>query len=149
MNNLEGHGVGGFTGEGGVFVRLINDTGAPSVKGTVVEASSSVDRAFDIAGADEPDVIGVVYEDDVADGELCGIVIAGPAQVLLEDTTAATRENWVRISTTDAGRADCTAAAPPGGGVVQADQHFREIGHGLESVGAGTDVLAWVMLHFN
>ena len=149
MNNLEGHGVGGFTGEGGLFVRLINDTGAPSVKGTLVCASQTADLAFEVTGADDAEMIGVVYEDDVADGELCGIVISGPAQVLLQDTTASTHGNWARCSITTAGRADCTNATAPGHGIGGADIHFHEIGHCLETQGAGVDVLAWVSLHFN
>jgi len=73
----------------------------------------------------------------------------GVAEVLLEDTTTSTRGYWAAISTTQNGRADITLAVPPGGGIPQADRHFQEIGHSLESKPAGTDVLSKIILHFN
>ena len=76
-------------------------------------------------------------------------VVSGIAEVLLEDGTASIHGYWARTSITDAGRADITNAEPPGGGIPQADIHFREIGHCLESKSSGTDVLAKVVLHFN
>ena len=76
-------------------------------------------------------------------------MITGRCQVLLEDSTAATAGYWVRTGDTTAGRADATNAAPPGGGIVELDEHMQEIGHTLESQGAGTSVLAWIILHLN
>ena len=138
-----------FTDEGGFAIYLINKTGAASVKGTLVDTKASIDNAVNIVGADEPDIVGVVYENGIADGDLVLVVISGVAEVLLEDSTASTRGYWARISITQNGRADITNAAPPGGGVAEIDRHFREIGHCLESKGAGTDVLAKCILHFN
>jgi hypothetical protein len=129
---------------GGFAIRLTNKTGAASVKGTIVEASSGTDNAFDVAAADSLDPIGVVYENGIPDGSECLIVIMGRCQVLLKDSTASTREYWVGTSDTG-GRADATSATPPGAVLA----HFQEIGHALESVSAGTDELAWIMLHFN
>jgi len=134
-----------LTAEGGVAVKMTNKTGADTVKGTVVEASDSVDRAFDICPADELDPIGVVYEAGVPDGSEALVVMYGIAEVLLEDGTASTRENWVGVSASQAGRANATTAAPPG--LVL--NHFREMGHCLESKIAGTNVLAKIMMHFN
>ena len=43
-----------------------------------------------------------------------------------------------------AGRADATSATPPA-----APTHFEEIGHCLQTISGGTDVLCRVVLHFN
>lgn len=137
---------GGFiTKEGGIATRLLNKTGAPSVKGTLVAASTSYDSAVELAAANDMDCVGVLYESGVADGDPVLVVIGGVADVLLEDGSAATRGYWVRTSVSDAGRADATNATPPG--LVL--QHFAEIGHCIQSVGAGVSVLARVVLHFN
>jgi len=138
-----------LTIEGGIAVRLTNKTGANSVKGTVVVADNAVDNSFDFSIADEVQPIGVLYEDGIADGEEVFVVVVGIADVLLEDGTASTRGNWVRTSENDAGRADATNAAPPGGGIPELDIHMAEIGHCLESQSSGTDVLAKCVLHFN
>ena len=138
-----------ITQEGGLAIRMINDTGASSIKGTVAAPSTSVEDAFDAVAADTPNPIGIVYEDGIADGESCWVVIYGKAQVLLEDTTASTVGYWVKVSDTQAGRADATNLMPPGGLIAQIDDHLSEVGHCLESVTAGTDKLAWCIIHFN
>jgi hypothetical protein len=133
-----------LTPEGGLATLLENRTGVASVKGSIVMASSTNDNAFALEGADAIDPIGVVYEAGIANGSLCYVVVSGRVQVLLEDGTASTRANWARASAAVAGRATMTGASPP-------DQptHFKEIGHCLETVGAGANVLAYVALHFN
>jgi hypothetical protein len=134
-----------FTPEGGLAVRLINKTGAASVKGSLVKAGSAVDNSVvlnDALGGLNP--IGAVYEDGIADGQLVWVVISGVAEVLLEDGTAATRGYWASSGAT-AGRVDCTTADAPG--LVLS--HFQEVGHCLQSVNSGTDVLARCLLHFN
>ena len=136
-----------FTEEQGLAIELINKTGTTSVKGTVVQASSAMNESFE-SQADQDDNIGVVYQNGIADGERCLIVIAGIAQVLLENSTASVRGNWVFASTVD-GRANATLTTPPGGGIPEHDEHFKEIGHCVESKDAGTDVLAKIILHFN
>lgn len=138
-----------FTDEGGLAVRLTNKTGAASVKGTLVGAGTTVAKSFEINPADNPKPIGVVYEDGIADGELCWVVTAGLCQVLLEDTTAATAGYWVKVSDNDAGRADAQNLSPPGGTITALEDHLSEIGHCLESVSAGTDKLCWILMHFN
>jgi hypothetical protein len=134
----------GATSDGGLAVRKTNKTGALSVKGTIVKNSATTDNAFDVANTDAIDPTGVVYEGGVADGNECWVVVNGIAQVLLEDSTAATRDNWVRTSSTTAGRADATGSSPPSQIV-----HFQEVGHADESQSAGTDVLCRVSVHFN
>ncbi len=132
----------------GIALKHINKTGVASVKGTIVEASTTTDDAFQVSGANGNHSIGVVYEDGVADGDECWIIIYGVADVLLKDTTLSAHGNWVFVSDV-AGRADATLADPTAGGVAQLDQHMREVGHCLESKAADTDVLARVCIHFN
>lgn len=134
-----------FTIEGGYAVKLTNKTGGVSIKGTLVETHTTIDNAFQTAGADGIENIGVVYENGIADGEECWVVVGGIAEVLLEDSTLSTRGYWARSSTTVAGRVDITNADPPG--LVLS--HFAEIGHCIESKSSGTDVLAKIVLHFN
>ena len=124
-------------------IKPTNKTGAATVKGTLVETDTTTDKAFDIADADAVDCIGAVFEAGVADGSDAWIVISGCAQVLLKDTTAATRHNWAATHDV-AGRADCSQGTPPA-----APAHFNEIGHCIESQAGGSDVLATCILHFN
>jgi len=136
------------TVEGGLAIRLTNKTGANSVKGSLVQTSTTVDYAFELTGVDDFAPVGVVYESGIADGSECWIVIAGIADVLLKDATASVRGNWVKTADAN-GRADATNAAPPGGTINALEEHLREIGHCLESKGSGTDVLARCLIHFN
>ena len=138
----------GSTSLGGITMQLTNKTGVASVKGTIVIASTIDDDSFILSGVSEDQAIGVVFESGVADGSLCWVVIAGVAEVLLEDTTASTHGNWVYASAT-AGRANATLANPPGGGIPELDQHMQEIGHCLQSIAGGTDVLCRIKVQFN
>lgn len=128
---------------GATWRQLTNKTGAASVIGTVVEASTAQDDAFTLAGVNAIDSFGVVAEAGIADGSECWVAVSGIAPVLLLDSTAATRDNWVSTSTT-AGRADATSASP-GSNTI----HFRELGHCLQDVTAGVDKTARCLLHFN
>ena len=133
-----------ITVEGGLAILLTNKTGAPTVKGSVVEPDTTTDEAFKLSVADSYSAIGVVYQDGIVDGAACWVVIVGIAEVLIKDGTTATRGYWV--GTADAiGRVDITNANPPG----LVDAHFRELGHCIQSKASGTDVLAKVVLHFN
>lgn len=135
-----------MTPEGGIAIKLENDTGANTVKGQLARASTSTDDAFELATASEEECIGVIYEDGIADGNDCWIVIGGIADVLFEDNHGTTRGYWVGSSTTDAGYAVTAAAVPA------APRHFEEIGHCIETVaagGAGTNIYARCVLHFN
>ena len=138
----------GITELGGIAVKLNNGSGAPSVKGTIVKADVNADDSFDIAAAGEPQPIGIVYDDGIADGSECWVIIYGIADVLLKDTTASVHGNWVYTSDV-AGRADATLLVPPGGGIPELDIHMGEVGHAIESIAGGADVLARVCLHFN
>lgn len=138
-----------ITNEGGLAVQMINQTGATSVKGSVVDLSDTADFACKLAEIESVDPVGVIYEGGIAIGELVWVVYLGLVDVLLEDGTAATRGYWVSVSTTQTGRADATNAQPPGGTIAAIEQHFTELGHCFESKGSGTDVLARVNIHFN
>ncbi len=131
-----------LTPEGGLALRLTNKTGVASVKGTIIEAHGATDNAFRVCDASSVEPFGIVYENGKADGAECLVVIGGRTRVLLKDATASTRNFWAGVSDV-AGRADCTGASPPA-----APAHFKEIGHCIESQGAGVDVLSYIMVHF-
>lgn len=137
-----------FTSEGGLAVKLINKTGSASVKGSVISASSTLDGAFTLQ-ANEFDAMGIVYDNGIADGSSCWVVISGIAEVLLADSTASTRGYWVICSATD-GRADATQPTPqPNNTLNEHTTHFKEIGHCIQTVTAGTNKLAKCIIHFN
>lgn len=139
-----------LTPEGGIAIKLVNKTGAASAKGTLVEAHETIDKSFETLPADGDDPIGVVYENAVPDGEECWVVISGAAEALLEDGKFAGAGNWVTVSPAQAGRVDAEAAAPPGSGVIaEIQEHFKEVGHCLETKSLGTSVLALCVIHFN
>ena len=134
------------TPEGGLVVLMTNKTGAVSVKGTVVTTSDTYDNAFTVQTA-EFEAAGIVYDSGVPDGSECWVVTSGIAEVLMKDGIAPVRGDWTKCADTD-GRAESTTP-PTGIGALSTSEHFKEIGHCLESKSAGTDVLAKVLLHFN
>ena len=136
-----------FTAEGGLAVLLTNKTGLASVRGSVVEAGT-LDNSFSLCDTSSDHAFGAVYDSGIADGSECWVVVAGRCQVLLQNSTSATRRYWVRSSAVTAGRATANTAAPPGGAIGAIDNHFAEIGHCIESKIAGTNVLAYIMMHF-
>lgn len=136
------------TGEYGPQIRLTNKTGGNTTKGYLVRSDSGVASAFDYVAVNEPDVWGVVYEANIADGSECWVwVVNAVCQVYyigdvdLKDFARATATG---DSDTTSGRA---VAEPAPSSPFATDKHFQEIGHVLESrVGAG---LALTLLHFN
>lgn len=124
------------SGRIGLGVRLTNNTGGVSVKGRLVQADTVDDFSYKVADANADDCIGAEYDSGIADGSQCLIIWGGAYEVLLKDATLSTKGNWVKTSDV-AGRADATAATPPG--AVAA--HFQEVGHCIESKAADTDVL--------
>jgi len=135
-----------ITPEGGIAIKMINKTGLPSVKGSVLAIENTIEKGVKLQTV-EYDSVGVVYEDGIADGEEVWVVISGIAEVLLEDGTGGTMGYWTFAADTD-GRADMLQQ-PPGGTIVAIDNHFKEIGHCTETVASGTDVLCKIMMHFN
>lgn len=132
----------GFTSEGGVYETFINDTGTASVKGTVVVASTSVANAVSIAPANSSLPIGAIYENGIANGSNVKVVVYGKAQVLLKDGESSSLGYWCGVSDV-AGRMYQQATAP------STTEHNREIGHSIQAVASGTNVLSLIQMHFN
>ena len=126
---------------GFLAIPLLNNTGATSIKGTIVQLDTAANLGVKVAVVDCDMPIGVVYESGIAAGEEMWVVISGVADVLMKDTVAAVR-GYVAICSTVAGRADVSATVPA------AATHDREIGHVLKSETGGTNVLAKMVLHF-
>ena len=136
-----------MTALGGVAIKLTNKTGSNTVQGQIVKPDSATNDAFILCATSDQEIIGVVYESGVADGAEAWVVVSGVADVAFEDNAAATRQDWVSASLSDAGY--CVGAASAPGAVIG---HFREVGHCVETVaagGAGTHILARCVIHFN
>lgn len=131
----------GFTSEGGMYQVFINKTGSNSTKGTIVVASTTTDNAVGLAPGETKMPIGVIYESGIADGSPVKVVTYGKADVLLKNGESATHGFWCAVSDT-AGRMYQESEPNP-------TEHYREIGHCLESKSSGTNVLARIQLHFN
>lgn len=132
----------GITPEGGLYITLVNKTGAASEKGTIVVASTSSDNSVDIAPAESHLPIGVIYEDGIADGSNVKVVVCGIAQVRLASGQTATRGYWCGVSTV-AGKMSQSEDSPTAIG-----QNCAHIGHSLQTVQTAGS-LALVVLHFN
>lgn len=82
-----------ITNDGAYVMWLYNGTGIPSIKGAVVQIyNSGVDSTFITAVANPQGTVGlcgyamgVVYEAGIAVGQPCRVVMAGPADVRLEN----------------------------------------------------------------
>lgn len=131
-----------FTPEGGVAVKYINDTGAPSIKGTIVCASPLTDNAVSLAPALSTMAIGVIYEDNIEPNAMVKVVISGKAQVLLKDGAAAVRGSWCGVSDV-AGRMYMRIIPE------NVEERFRQIGYSLEQKSADSFQLSLVNLVFN
>lgn len=139
-------GYDSATNERGFLIKVINRTGHTSVKGELVSASTTTDREV-ILQSNEFDAFGVVQEAGVAEGSEMWIWGVGSVcQVLYKDSNAATRGNILLCADTDGRAIDITN---PGSGLPSVETHFKEAGHVMQSVGAGTNVLALCVLHFN
>jgi hypothetical protein len=134
------------TNERGLLVKIENRTGQTSVKGKLISASTSGDNAA-ILQANEYDTFGVIQEAGITEGNEMFVWVNGSiCQVMFKDGVKATRGEICIAADTD-GRAD--RIINPGGGLPGVDTHFKECGHILQTVEAGTDILALVTIHFN
>lgn len=134
-----------LTEEKGIQTKIINKTGAASVKGCLVTASKSYDMAVELQ-TNEFDTIGIIAESGIEDGVEVWIWKNGSiCQVLANDNDAATR-GFLAIADATNGRA--TFIEVPNTNPVQAE-HFKEIGHVLESKAGGVNVLVLCEIHFN
>ena len=137
-----GGGLSGFTPEGGLYVTYTNNTGTASVKGTVVVASTTINRAVSIAPANSDMPIGVIYDNGVANGQPVKVIVCGNAETLLKNGQAASRGFWCGVADV-AGRMHQQSSPP------STTEHSREVGHCLQTVAAGVDKLALIGVHFN
>ena len=135
-----------FTAEGGLAIKVTNKTGGNTIKGYLVKASSGTNNAVETVIVDIPDIVGVFYENNIADAAEAWVVVSGIADVYFEGN--ATRGNFMRNQiTADAGTIGRAIAEAVPTAPFATDKHFHEIGHVLESrTGAG---LAKAVLHFN
>lgn len=136
-----------ITPEGGYAIKLINQTGAVSVKGYAVTPSDTVDNAVRNIVVDVPNPIGIVYESGVAVGQPMWVVVSGIAEAYFQN--APTRAYLARgFVTGDTGyvagqiKSEAVPTSP-----FATDKHFYELGHILETKGAPG--LAKMVLHFN
>lgn len=136
-----------LTKEGGLAVWFQNRTGAPTVKGMLVTMGTAPSSVV-ACPKTVPKCCGVILDAGVLDSEFVRVVIAGVAYVLVEDGLGPTVGYWVGLSSVTDGRAQFQATLPDNSG-AGIDLHNREIGHCVDTVPAGTDVLARVVLHFN
>jgi len=141
LNNRIGSGTNGFTTEGGLFETFVNNTGT-SVKGTIVVASTTVANGVDIAPISSTMPIGVIYESGIANGALVKVVVYGKAEVLLQNGLASSLGYWCGVSNAVAGRMYQDVTPPTA-------FHNQEIGHSIQAVSSGTNVLSTVQVHFN
>jgi hypothetical protein len=129
---------------GGYAVKIKNKTGAPSVKGSLVSVSSGT--AVSVAlQTNEYDTIGIMYDNGVPNGSDCFVITTGMAQVLWKDSTASTMGRVALADATDGRAIDIDV---PSSNPIQAE-HFKEIGHVMETQAGGTNVLVKCMIHFN
>ena len=138
-----------LTPEGGLAVRMVNKTGANSIKGSVVGVynDSAIDNAVKNIVVNIPDPIGVMYENGVSDGFDVWVVVSGIAEVLfIGDTTRGyLARGFVGSDSGYISGYAISEALPTS--PFATDKHFYEIGHVIESrVGAG---LAKCIVHFN
>jgi len=144
-------GTIGFTPEGGLAIRLINKTGANSIKGTVVHPISGTLNpigSFDTSDVNDVDPIGAIYESGVPDGSPCFIVTAGVAEVLVENGSTGSIGGWYKVSSSTPGRA-VMAVHAAGIPALQDSVHFMELGHGMQNHESGSEVLTKIIMHFN
>ncbi|MCK9203552.1 MAG: hypothetical protein M0P58_03825 [Bacteroidales bacterium] len=129
-----------FTPLGGMALKMINKTGAITVKGQIVSPSPTTENGFILASASSVNPVGVVFEAGIEDGSACWIVVSGVAEVLLADTQPAAMGYEVQISSTS-GRAETK--------ISDLTSTAIEIGHCIQSVSGGADQKVKVILHFN
>jgi hypothetical protein len=116
-----------LTPEGGYAVKLTNKTGADSIKGTLVTASPTINSAFSVLPGLNPKILGVVYDDGVADGDECFVVVGGIAEVLLADGEASTNGHYA-LANGVAGRVRTSATLLAASAIVGLSLEYRTPG---------------------
>lgn len=131
-----------LTAIGGYAIKLTNKTGGNTVAGTVVcvYTATAIDDAFVSCPLSDDGAIGIVLDAGVSDGSEAWVVVSGIADVLM-DAGGAVRGDRITTSGNTVGSGDVWNT---GGAVAR---HFQEIGHCIESIGAGAG-LARCVVHF-
>lgn len=125
-----------ITAIGGYAVKLTNNTGVNSVEGQLVEADGTDENSYKVADTNSVHVVGFVYNAGVADGSEVWIVTGGIAKILVDAGGCIHHDRL--IASVTAGSADVS-------NTPSAADHFKEVGHAIETVvGAG---LAKAMIH--
>jgi len=133
------------TVEGGIAIKLLNNTGATLLRGYIVDVDTSGNGMVKLNPIDTPDAIGVVYQ-DIPNGSSGWIVISGMAYVIYANN--AVSGQFARTCITgDAGAAAGKGFAEALPAPPSTNTHFYENGHILETKVAGQLVLT--ALHFN
>ncbi len=105
---------------GGYAVKLTNKTGANSIKGEIVIASTGTALAVALAGANETSSTGVFLEDGVSDGSEAWVVTGGLAEVKMDAGGCALGDRIIAGATAGRGTVSNTPAIAV---------HFQEIAH--------------------
>lgn len=126
-----------MTSIGGYAILLTNKTGANSVAGEVVIASTGTADAVAQAGANSVSAIGIFLEDGIADGSEAWIVVSGIAYVKMDAGGAALGDRIITSATAGRGLVSNAPAVAV---------HFQEIGHCIETTAA--NALGRCVLHF-
>jgi len=144
---VEAYGKVCLTEDGGLAVKLINATGATSVKGYCVTPSEATANAVKLVAVGVPSCIGVFLESGVVEGAEAWVVISGIANVYfsVDATKGYLARTGIAADTGEVAGQALSEAVPTS--PFATDKHFCEIGHILETrADAG---LAKVILHFN
>lgn len=135
-----------LTPEGGLAIQLLNVTGSNVLKGSLLSSSPGTSDLSFVLCSSQYDGIGTAYE-FIPATKRGWVTISGVADFLLQNGTSAVRGDWIRASTVE-GR--CTPNSPPAGlGAITADEHFKEIGHCLETKAGAADVFVKGIIRFN
>lgn len=132
-----------LTAEGGIAIKMANNTGRTTVKGDVVAECQVCPTKFTLTIPNAYDAIGVCYESGVTQGGDAWIVIAGVCDVMLADTFAATLGGLALTSQETGGRIVCEPN--PAGGLPGVDRRFQKIGIFLGNATAGTNQLVRII----
>lgn len=136
-----------ITPEGGIAIKLVNRTSGDTIKGRLVKPSDSYDGSIEYTAVGAPDIIGVLYEDSIANGSECWVITDGIADVYYP--AAVTRGYFARncvSGDTGSGVGIAIGEALPSSPFAT-DKHFQEIGHILETTDSAG--LAKTVIHFN
>lgn len=124
---------------GGLAIKLINKTGAPSVRGEVLANDVANDFSVTLTGISDEVAVCTFLEDGVPDGDWAWVVIQGVAP-FKADAGGFGKGDWLNTSAT-AGRAQ--GGAHPPSPVI----HFQELGHAIQDAAANAVGLG--IIHFN